>query len=660
MIVTELYNGQGIGNQLACYVTTRVIALNRGLDFGIMSPHKFKGLDCFDLDFGKEVIGGSGPEGGPPTTLPETITNYYLEKTILHPTNGSNLSCYDDALVSVPDNTKIDGLMQGEEYIKTRREEVKQWLTVKPEFDCYDYSDENTCVINFRGGEYTRHPEFFLTQSYWDNAIKHMRSINKNFRFIVISDDPLTAKKFFPDFGVFHFNIGKDYSIIKNAHYLILSNTTFAWFPAWTSTVLKFCIAPKYFARHNISDGYWSLGTNLTSGWHYLDREGNLCDYETCLQEFTDYKKSHPEIYEQQNSSTILPTSPKPPKELKDLLKKHTPLWIKNIIKSLINETKNLVSKIRLPYDLYVEKKRKQQWLSNLELIEYRKKIKVYDLFLFFNELDLLEIRLNILDSYVDYFVIIESTETFTGTPKKLFYEENKERFKKWEHKIIHYVVTDTPRGEQDLRQRLLQTDLSTLDREIIESTLTAESVPDKSEVQWLKEYFQKESGKKALVGLSDDDICYISDLDEIWNPELVIDYSRDDLFKYKQVAYVYYLNNRSNEDWSGWVGTIATKFKNIKTGSLNGLRNLPIKKYTVIKNGGWHFTFQGGADMIRKKLEAYSHQEINTPEIKSDIENKMLEGKDIRGRYIRFWIDEEYLPTYLKEHKEEYSNLFR
>ena len=65
----------------------------------------------------------------------------------------------------------------------------------------------------------------------------------------------------------------------------------------------------------------------------------------------------------------------------------------------------------------------------------------VYDIFLFFNELDLLEIRLQMLNDKVDKFVIIECIETFSGNPKPLFYQENKDRFKEWEHKIIHYII---------------------------------------------------------------------------------------------------------------------------------------------------------------------------------------------------------------------------
>ncbi|MCX6755652.1 MAG: DUF3431 domain-containing protein [Candidatus Nomurabacteria bacterium] len=297
MIITEFYKGQGLGNQLACYIATRVIAKDRGYNFGIMHPEKFKGLDFFNLDFGEKVIGGKGPEGGPVVELPQGIKYYYNERKITHPENGADIRLYDKDLVNVLDNTKIDGCMQDEQYIIHRKDEIREWLKVKEEYEYYDYSNENTCVINFRGGEYTRHNDFFLNKDYWINAINHMLKINKNFRFIVITDDVYTAKKFFPHYEVFHFSIAKDYVIIKNAHYLILSNSSFAWFPAWLSENLKYCIAPKYWGRHNISDGYWSLGYNITKGWMYLDKKGNLSDYDSCLKEFNEYIKKHGDYF---------------------------------------------------------------------------------------------------------------------------------------------------------------------------------------------------------------------------------------------------------------------------------------------------------------------------------------------------------------------------
>lgn len=297
MIVTEFYKGQGLGNQLWCYVTTRVIAQDRGYDFGIMHPERFKGADFIDLDFGRPVQGGAGQEGGPPQGLPDGIRYYYCERGLQHPQGTSDIRLADPHLLSVPDNTKIDGLMQDEQYILHRKEEIRQWLQIRQDRAQSAYTGDGVCVMNFRGGEYVGLRDVFLTREYWENAMKHMLQINPQMRFVVITDDVRTAKKFFPKLEVTHFDIGTDYATIHNAPYLILSNSSFAWFPAWLNTRLKFCIAPKYWARHNVSDGYWSLGYNLTTGWQYLDREGKLSDYDTCQREFATYRADHPDYY---------------------------------------------------------------------------------------------------------------------------------------------------------------------------------------------------------------------------------------------------------------------------------------------------------------------------------------------------------------------------
>lgn len=339
MLITEIYNGQGLGNQLWCYVTTRVIAKDKGYDFGIKSPEKFKCNDFLNLDFGKPVVGGTGPEGGPPDILPEGIKHYYVEKKITHPLNNADIRIYDKNLVNVLDNTKIDGVMQDEQYIVHRKDEIRKWLRVKEEFECYDFSSDDICVINFRGGEYTGVKDFFLHANYWVNAINNMLKINRHFKFIVITDDVITAKKFFPDFDVFHFSIAKDYVIIKNAKYLILSNSSFAWFPAWLNENLKFCIAPKYWARHNISDGFWSCGYNITKDWFYQDREGKLNDYDSCIKELNEFIENHKDYY--------------------------TP----SITRKMIKEIKNILSKI---YRRIVSPKNRIKYLKCYDYIKQR------------------------------------------------------------------------------------------------------------------------------------------------------------------------------------------------------------------------------------------------------------------------------------------------
>jgi hypothetical protein len=296
MIVTEIYNGQGLGNQLACYVTTRVVAKDKGFDFGIMNPHKFKCLDFMDLDFGLSVTGGSGREGGPPDTLPDGIQHYFRERWNILP-NGSNVTIDDPNLELIQDNTKIDGIFQSEDRIIHRKEEIRQWLKIKPEKDCYDYSDPNICIINYRGGEYASVTHFHLNGKYWSDAIDRMRQINPNFRFIVITDDVERASKQFPDFEVKHFDIAKDFTIIKNAHYLILSNSSFPYFATVLSDTVKYILAPKYWGRYNISDGYWACGYNIFRNHNYIDREGNLFTYEECVREFEEYKKRDTEFW---------------------------------------------------------------------------------------------------------------------------------------------------------------------------------------------------------------------------------------------------------------------------------------------------------------------------------------------------------------------------
>jgi hypothetical protein len=289
MITTELYNGQGLGNQLWSYVVTRTLAKDKGFDFGIMNPHKFKGKDFMDLDYGCDVIGGIGPEGGPPELLPEGIENYYVEKEIWYNKFNCDIRDFDQNILNIRDKTKIDGYFQSEKFIIHRKDEIKNWLRVKPEFDCYDFSNDNICILNIRGGEYKGTRDLILPKQYWINAINNMLRINENLEFIIITDDLNYVKKLLPQYRAFHFNIGLDYSIVKNSKYLILANSSFSFFPAWTSETVKYVIAPKYWARHNISDGFWACAFNMYQNWMWQDRSGHLFTYDECEEEYSNY-----------------------------------------------------------------------------------------------------------------------------------------------------------------------------------------------------------------------------------------------------------------------------------------------------------------------------------------------------------------------------------
>lgn len=280
----------------------------------------------------------------------------------------------------------------------------------------------------------------------------------------------------------------------------------------------------------------------------------------------------------------------------------------------------------------------------------------VYDIFTFFNELELLEVRLKILNDKVDYFVLIECTETFSGKPKPLHYNENKHLFKEWEHQIIHYITDNPISGWEDLRERLKDPNISKLDENIILNALTTTNVPP-GEVHWLKEFYQKECIKKPLVGLDDNDICFIGDLDEIWNPDQIYDIDDDSIYKLRQIAYMGHINMRSSEPWAG---TILTKYKNVKNACLNHSRTPWRTSYKFIDNSGWHFTFMGGADRVKTKLESYGHQEFNNDLVKNQIQERLDNNLELLGRSFILTKDEDSLPKYLKDNKEKYSYLFK
>lgn len=250
----------------------------------------------------------------------------------------------------------------------------------------------------------------------------------------------------------------------------------------------------------------------------------------------------------------------------------------------------------------------------------------VIDCILYNGEEDLFDLRYNVLKDHVDLFVVLEATETFSGKPKKLMFP--KEKYPD----VRYYVVDDYPN-----------------DKELSDLAWSSPSVPA-GQTHWHREFYQRESLKKALTDLKDDDIVFVSDCDEIWQPNQMYP---DNGGKLKLRVYSYYLDNRSNEEF--W-GTFVAKYKYIKDGCINHFRtNPPLKSNTHL---GWHFTNIGGLDKIKFKIESYGHQEFNTPEIKGALEERMKKRVDYIGRNFTYTLDESDWPQYLKDNRNKYQHL--
>jgi len=315
MIVTEIYRGSGLGNQIWNLVVSRILAHRHGYKWGVKKSTPFKARKFMpNFDYGEDVVGGNTPrEGQPPESLPNGITHYIRERNDPLPQCGHSGIFFDPSLWNnLPDNSKIDGLFQCLEYINDRKDDIRQWLSHN--VNVTEYSDEDTCVIHFRGGEYLITASW-LEPKFYEDARDRMLEHNPKMRFVVVTDDPENANKFIPwatvvgattlkeqedieqGTGFFKYkggNIGVDYSILHNARNVIMSASTFSFWPVWTSNVAPKVIAPKFWFDHKTSNGWWRGDDMIVKNWDYIDGEGNLMSGPECQKEYDLYRLNNP------------------------------------------------------------------------------------------------------------------------------------------------------------------------------------------------------------------------------------------------------------------------------------------------------------------------------------------------------------------------------
>ncbi len=277
----------------------------------------------------------------------------------------------------------------------------------------------------------------------------------------------------------------------------------------------------------------------------------------------------------------------------------------------------------------------------------FRVRGMIYDCFVFYDELDLLEIRLNVLNDVVDKFVIVESHETFSQTSKPLFYQENKARFKDFEHKIINVIIDKFPRWNWKKMR------------------------PARN---WDREDFQRNALSRGLAQCTSDDIIIFSDVDEIPRPEKIVEYKNTPGVKtFYQEMYYYYLNylvvdhTEPNDLYNGyrpWHGTVMATYDYFRK-SPNDVRTYRSRKdkdHTMVMDGGWHYSFMGGTEMVLKKLRAYAHTEYMDENTFNPtwIEEQMRLGKDVLNRRVTFKkiALEVHAPRYLVDNQEKYKHL--
>ena len=268
--------------------------------------------------------------------------------------------------------------------------------------------------------------------------------------------------------------------------------------------------------------------------------------------------------------------------------------------------------------------------------------MKLIDCFMYFDEDLLLDIRLHILNDYVDKFVISEATKDHAGNKKKLNF--NIKNFSKFKVKIIYIIEENLP------------TEVSTFKKNL--------------SPYWHRENAHRDSLLKGYKNFLDDDHIMISDLDEIPNPKSI------KLFEIKNQYGCFLQKNFStklnllNETISIWPGTKICVKKHLK--SPQWLRNIKTKQQPfwkfykpknlqLIHNGGWHFSFLKDPENISKKIKSYAHQELNREEFTNldSINQRIERKKDIFDRnysYKKIEINNEF-PDYILKNKDKLSD---
>ena len=282
--------------------------------------------------------------------------------------------------------------------------------------------------------------------------------------------------------------------------------------------------------------------------------------------------------------------------------------------------------------------------------------MKVFDSIIFFNELELLEMRLNILNDVVDTFVITESPFTVSGNEKPLYYLENKDRFGKFNDKIVHHITEEIP---TDFSHMLEKSKFHVGYKNPDPYGTPMIDIP----LRFQRALFNRNNSAFGIekAGPKPDDMIITSDADEIVHPGLL---ENTDWFDgYNPVSYTHLrayfkLNFKYQNDWMG--PRICNWFK-LSNWTVDELRQDHKNAYRM-EDVAWHFSFLGNAENFKLKLASYEHTENNSEAVTGNAEQKVEEGLDPLGRgqkYTAVPIDDTY-PEYIQNNQEKYSDLIK
>lgn len=270
--------------------------------------------------------------------------------------------------------------------------------------------------------------------------------------------------------------------------------------------------------------------------------------------------------------------------------------------------------------------------------------MKVIDSFTFFNEFDMLKLRLQYLNDVVDHFIISESNYTHSGKPKPYYLDQ---------------IIDDIP---EEIRNKIIRLKYEPNISEFTLSNNVTEC--DFENANWKLEREQRDIISKNLLGYSFNDLFMVSDVDEIPRKEVIKNFAGrqlDEDFCYVARCEMFYYNFTTfcNNHWSG---TVFTSIKNALQKGCDYFRSQRFQLFPI-DNGGWHFSYFGGVEQIKYKLDSFAHQEYNKDQYKNDenildaIKNKkdILKRADKFQEYNFYTFPEELRNLIIQTYSQEY-----
>jgi len=282
--------------------------------------------------------------------------------------------------------------------------------------------------------------------------------------------------------------------------------------------------------------------------------------------------------------------------------------------------------------------------------------MKIYDCFMFFDEEMLLDIRLNIMNKYVDKFVISEATYMHNGEPKKLLFDINK--FSKFKDKINYIVVDKQPPDINEINEK---------------DDFDAISAKTQSNA-YKRHIYQLEETSLGISDANDEDIIIVGDLDEIPNLEKVnFENIKQKLIFFKQKMFYYKLNLYYKMPWFGSKACRKKYFKSARWLQWIKNKKYPLWRFDIlfskkkyhdihfILDGGWHFTNIKTPEDIQKKLKSFVHYKdfessgLNVADLKKLVEEKKVMYNHSLDKKRSKWSGGEKLETLKLDEMPEY-----